>query len=134
MNFQEYKFLSTFPRRERRRSAAAAVKWKVFLSTFPRRERLVEIALYWLHELFLSTFPRRERRCNSCTTLAQLHFYPRSHVGNDLFWVFIVSSMSEFLSTFPRRERLRLHSFFHLISKFLSTFPRRERHQMARLM
>ena len=78
-----------------------------------------------------------------------MHFYPRSHVGNDLLCNMIDEAYMKFLSTFPRRERLltfsrgsrkmdfypRSHVGNDWLSGlmtnrgrlFLSTFPRRER-------
>ncbi len=79
-----YKFLSTFPRRERLYCGVNYGLIPLFLSTFPRRERLNILGGENMSNKFLSTFPRRERPPTfSDIAYAKSNFYPRSHVGND---------------------------------------------------
>ena len=60
------------------------------------------------------------------------NFYPRSHVGNDNDALLKLLNMNEFLSTFPRRERPVQRVFNSGGNRFLSTFPRRERRSNPR--
>ena len=99
-----------------------------FLSTFPRRERPFITETIAPAALFLSTFPRRERPVTcSLLHLRTTHFYPRSHVGNDIAGLGTAYFQEIFLSTFPRRERPSVSRCCRVILVFLSTFPRRER-------
>ena len=104
---------------------------------------------WWRAQIFQSTFPRGERRIPTITTQERFYFNPRSRVGNDAYWVPLITHSPQisihvpawgttrrkrkmyrillFQSTFPRGERRPFPNENHLIYEFQSTFPRGER-------
>ena len=122
-----YKFLSTFPRRERLEHSDYRPLRKHF---YPRshvgNDENIRFPIRSLHT-FLSTFPRRERPHGECSGCHRKYFYPRSHVGNDTFDMDFNETLRDFYPRSHVGNDLCSFLFVSLLSTFLSTFPRRER-------
>ena len=79
---------------------------------------------------FQSTFPRGERHNNSSCLKPFHNFNPRSHVGNDLFYSFLLSSDGISIHV-PTWGTTDTPPILKANGEFQSTFPRGERQGMT---
>ena len=104
--FDQIRFQSTLPRRERHDSGALVYTEKEDFNPRSREGSDADKAFKTASSgAFQSTLPRRERQWQRAAADLERHFNPRSREGSDKLRKRKSSERSRFQSTLPRRER-----------------------------